>query len=266
VTVYPFPLDPAELRDVETIPARILNKRFNEEYQPGHLKIDRARERRNPDYFADIFRTVLRLVPISRALDDLGLARQRLALVPNALREAFEFDWSPDGHEAQSACAVAVMLGERLLAAAAAVADGGFSVFEPDGTRVETTDLAACQHTRCLAALAAGDDESARREFAAMTAGIDNYAAASDRRLLSGHARLLAAILDRDEAELDDAARTLTTNLLDHITAQRYREQSRDLIDWPTTAALAVAMRRGMRIPTDLPTCAVDLIVPDWAD
>lgn len=93
------------------------------------------------------------------------------------------------------------------------------------GTTIETTDLAACQHTRCLAALAIGDDED-RRELAAMTAGVDEYAAASDRELLSAHLRLLAAILDGDETELDDASRTLTTDLLDCIAEQRNREQS----------------------------------------
>ena len=51
---YPFPLDPVELRDAEEIPARILVKRFHEEYEPGFLEIDRARERANPDYFADV--------------------------------------------------------------------------------------------------------------------------------------------------------------------------------------------------------------------
>ena len=263
---YPFPLDPVELRDAEESPARILKKRFHEEYEPGFLKIDRARERANPDYFADIFRTILRLVPISRALGEIDLARERLALAPPALREAFQFGWRPDGNEAQQACAVAVILGERHLAAAAAAADRGFSIQSPDGKFVSTTDLAPNQQTRCLARLAADDDDGARAELAAMADGVEDYKAASDRRLLSAHARMLAAVLDADITELDDAARTLTTNLLDHIATLRDRELSHDLIDWPTTGVLAVAQRRGIPIPTDLPTCPIELILPDWVD
>jgi len=261
---YMFKLNAAKLRDIEQIPARLLRDSFYEEYEPGRLRIDRAREHRNPEYFVGIFNTVLELVPIYRALGELDVARDRLALVPNALREAFEFNWRPDGLNAQRACVVAIVLGERHLADAAAKADEGFAIVQPDGTEIDTTDLSACSHTRCLAGLALEDDKAARVELDAMAKGYEDYSTLSDHRLLSAHSRLLGSILNSDPVELDDATRILTSNLLNYISKERHREHSEGLIDWPTTAALAIAKRRGIKIPTDLPTCAVELIVKEW--
>jgi len=261
---YPFPLDVTFLTELAEDFSESLDEMFTKERAPGRLRIDIAREHRNDDFFAGIFRKVINLVPMLWALGELAAARDRLALAPAALREAYDYDWNPHAGKSQDACAVAIILGDAALAATAAAADGGFAVLGPDGAFANTTDLSECHQTKCLAHLAGGDDEGARAELEAMGSLIEDSLAASDRRLLSAHARMLGAVLDGDEDALAEAARAHTERLLDHIAAQADPEGSGDLIDWVTTAVLALASRRQMAVPCDLPTCPVELIRPEW--
>lgn len=223
------------------------------------------RQRRNPKYFDGLARKALDAARTHWAAGDEQQAHDTFTLAVQAYRQAAAFGLRPHSRTALTGVAVAIIAGDRQLARELAAADGGLQVQGDDREWHTSTEQPVSHEVRTLVALAEEDD-AANAELAALTGTVDTPACAGDRALLGLHSRMLDAVLQGDGAALSHALDEQYGRIVAQLARSDHPEASDDLVDWFSTAVLAIALRRGMRVPDVAPTFPVPVIAADWTD